>query len=167
MLVLAVVWLALGATVVVAAVRAGRDPRALRLGRWALAVLFVAAGAAVNAAFLLTGADYTAFADTAQLAVVRDTWRSLVAPNQTGFIGALIVFEAAAGLLVLRGGRATQVALVAMIGFHLALLSFGWGFALWSVPMVAALVRLLRAEREAAEPTVDLAQRLRGTVHPV
>ena len=35
-------------------------------------------------------------------------------------------------------GRATQVAYLAAIAFHVALLSFGFGFALWSIPMIAA-----------------------------
>jgi hypothetical protein len=49
---------------------------------------------------------------------------------------------------VIAGGKRTQVALVAAIGFHVALLSFGWGFFLWSIPMIGALGLLLRAERQ-------------------
>ena len=45
------------------------------------------------------------------------------------------------------GGRETQLAYGAGIAFHVALLSFGWGFYLWSVPMIAALMTLLRRER--------------------
>ena len=51
------------------------------------------------------------------------------------------------GLLALRGGRWTQWALAAAIAFHVGLLSFGWGFYLWSIPMISAFVLLLRAAR--------------------
>lgn len=145
---LAATWVALGGIVFVCAVRARRSPSALRRGRLALGVLFLLAGAAVNAAFLATGTDYAAFADASYLAFVRDTWRSVVAPNQVLFIGLLVVFEAVAGVLVLAGGRRAQVGMLAMIGFHAALLSFGWGFYAWSVPMLIALLLLLRAQRD-------------------
>jgi hypothetical protein len=68
-------------------------------------------------------------------------------PNHELFIGLLIVFEAAAGALVLVEGRVRQVALALLIGFNIALVSFGWGYLLWSVPMVAALSLLRRADR--------------------
>lgn len=148
-MVLAPVWLTLGATALVAGLRARRHPRWSGVGRWALALLFVPAGALANAYLLATGADYAGFADGSAFAFVTDTWRALVAPNQGLFIGALIVFEATIGVLVVTR-RFTQHAMVAMIGFHVALVAFGWGFLLWSVPMLVALVSLLRAERERA-----------------
>jgi hypothetical protein len=78
---------------------------------------------------------------------VRDTWRTLVVPNHVLFISILIVYEAAVGLLVLSGGRRAEVGLIGAIGFHIALLSFGgWGFYLWSIPMLVALSLLLRAQ---------------------
>ena len=45
-------------------------------------------------------------------------------------------------------GRRTQLGYVAAIAFHVALLSFGWGFYVWSVPMIGAFSLLLRAERQ-------------------
>jgi uncharacterized membrane protein YqjE len=68
-------------------------------------------------------------------------------PHHHFFIGLLVAFEAVAGLLVLIPGLARQLGLVALIAFTLAVVSFGWGFCLWSVPMTVALVLLLRAER--------------------
>ncbi len=59
------------------------------------------------------------------------------------------------GLLVLSGGRRAQLGLVGAIGFVIALLSFGWIFYAWSIPMLVAFVLLLRAEhRRAAAPVM-------------
>jgi hypothetical protein len=48
---------------------------------------------------------------------VSAAWRSVVAPNQYLFIGLLMVFEALVGVLILGGGRRTQLGLVGAIGF--------------------------------------------------
>lgn len=113
----------------------------------AVSALWVLAGAAVNALFLARGDDYSGFADGASTSFVRDTWESVVVPHHVLFIGLLIAFEAAVGALVLVEGRVRQTALVPLIGFNVALVSFGWGFLLWSVPMVVALSLLWRADR--------------------
>lgn len=146
---LAAAWVACGAVIVVAALRAHRSAAARRTARRALCVLYVLFGAVVNAVFLATGTDYGSFADASPLPIVRDTWRSVVAPHQVAWIMLLVLFEAAVGILVASGGRRTVTALIAMIGFHLGLLSFGWGFWVWSLPMLAALGLLLRAELAA------------------
>jgi hypothetical protein len=80
---------------------------------------------------------------------VRDTWRSLVVPNHVLFISILVVFELAVGVLVLSGGHRSQYGLLGAIAFHVLLLSFGWGFYLWSIPMLVALALLLRAQRRS------------------
>lgn len=148
---LPVIWIACAAWIIVSAVRVQRGhPSALRQGRIAVGVLYLGAGAAVNTVFLARGDDYREFADGAYVDFVTDTWRSLVVPDHHLFIGALVVFELLVGILVLRGGRATQVAYVLALGFHVALLSFGWGFYLWSVPMLVALSVLLRGELRVA-----------------
>jgi hypothetical protein len=154
----AVAWLVLGATGFVAALRARRSARARLVGRVAFGLLFTVAGGLVNAIYLATGTDYAGFADASYLPFVRDTWRAVVAPDQVLWIGLLVAFELIAGTLVLLGGRAARVGLMAMIAFHVALLSFGWFFWVWAVPVLVALGLLLRAEvvaaREAAgEPT--------------
>jgi hypothetical protein len=46
-----------------------------------------------------------------------------------------------------RWAKRTQLGLAVAIAFHVALLSFGWGFYAWSIPMIGALGLLLRAER--------------------
>lgn len=146
-----VLWVGCAVVVIVAAVRSwsGRHPGALRTGRLGVGVLYLVAGAFVNALFIVRGDDYDGFAGGAYVDFVRDTWQSLVVPNHHVFIWLLVVFEAAVGLLALAGGKRTQLAYGLAIAFHVALLSFGWGFYLWSLPMLAALTQLLRAERRA------------------
>jgi hypothetical protein len=142
-----VLWVSFGVVVVAAAVRARRSVRALQVGLVAVAGLFVLAGALVNAAYLMRGDDYATFASGSTIGFVRDTWASLVVPHHHLFIGLLVAFEATVGVLVLLGPRAREVGLVAAIVFHVLLVSFGWGFALWSAPLVVALGLLLRASR--------------------
>jgi len=150
MLVAAILWVGCAVAIVTAAVRSRHDVGALRIGRRSVAVLYIGAGAAVNAFFLLRGDDYAKFADGAYVRFVRDTWRDVVVPHHHLWIALLIAFELAVGALALLGGRRTQLGYVAAIAFHVALLSFGWGFYLWSVPMAWALSVLLRGELRAA-----------------
>ncbi|TCC24827.1 hypothetical protein [Kribbella speibonae] len=144
--VLPVVWVGLGVVIVACSLRAAQSRRAYLIGVTAVSVLWVAAGAAVNAYLLARGADYSGFADGASTSFVRDTWESVVVPHHTLFIGLLIAFETAAGALVLIEGRLRQTALVLLIGFNVALLSFGWVYLAWSTPMAAALILLWRAD---------------------
>jgi hypothetical protein len=108
----------------------------------------LAEGALVNAVFLATGEDDADFADAAHILFVRDTWSDLVVPNHYVFISALIIFEAVVGVLTLAGGKRAQVGLAAAMAFHDALLSFGWGFYVWSIPVIGSLSLLLRARRQ-------------------
>jgi hypothetical protein len=104
-----------------------------------------------NAANLLVSAqDYASFADQAHFDWVTAAWRAVVAPNVFLFISLLVVFEAVVGVLILSGGRRTQVGLVGAIAFHLAMWLFGWGVTIYALIMVPALALLLRAERRAA-----------------
>lgn len=140
-------WLLLGAMTIGGALGARRSLRSYRLALGALSALYLGLGAAANAAFLLVGSTYAQFAEASQFAFVRDTWESLVVPHERLFITALVLFEAAVGVLLLVGGRARQVALVLIAAFNVAVLAFSWWYAPWSVPMVVAVVLLLRAGR--------------------
>lgn len=148
-------WLGLGLIVVGCSVGASRSRRVFGLGILAVATLWVVAGAGANLSFLLRGEDFSGFAEQASTAYVRDTWESLVVAHHHVFIGLLIVFEAAAGAAVLVTGRVRQVALVLLMAFNVALLSFGWGYLMWSVPLVAALEALRRADRRWAISVLD------------
>jgi hypothetical protein len=145
-----VFWSITEVVIVVAAVWSWWSPRAMYVGRVAVATLFLGGGALFNTLQFATGGDYTDFADTSYLPFVTDTWRSVVAPNQEIFIPLLIAFEVAVGVLVLLGGRKTQVALWAAIAFHVGLLFFGWEYYPFSVAMIAAFGLLLHAEGERA-----------------
>lgn len=96
------------------------------------------------------------FADASPFPFVRDTWQSLVLPNQGIFISLLIVCEATAGVLVLCGGRWTQLGLIALIGFHIGQLAFGGVLWPWAIGMLVALVLLLRAERHPPSTAATL-----------
>jgi hypothetical protein len=146
-------WGTLGLTVFVSALLASRHRSALAVGIGAVSVLWVVAGAGANLAMLLDGTTYTEFADGSAIPFVRDTWESLVVPHHHVFIGLLIAGEALAGVLVLIPGRLRQAALVALVCFNATLVVFGWAFAVWAVPLVTALVLLLRADRRTQRRT--------------
>lgn len=150
MAVLYLSWAVLGLVVVVTAALTPWSRRAYPLSIAVLAVLMLGAGAAVNVAFLLTDASYTGFADGSASQFVTDTWESLVVANQWFFISLLVAFETTVGVLLLLGGRRREVALWLIAAFHVALLSFGWAYALWSGPMVVAMLLLVRAHRRRA-----------------
>ncbi|HET8615826.1 MAG TPA: hypothetical protein VFL94_09900 [Actinomycetales bacterium] len=142
---LPVIWVGLGIVVVVCGVRASRSHSAYRVGVVAVSMLWVVAGAGANGYFLARGDDFSGFADGASTSFVHDTWESLVVPHHTLFIGLLVAFEAAAGLAVLVEGLVRQTALLLLTAFNVALLPFGWGYLIWSVPLVVALILLWRA----------------------
>jgi hypothetical protein len=164
--VLPVVWVGLGIVIVACGLRAARSRRAYLVGVAAVSALWVVAGAGANAYFLARGDDYSGFADGASTSFVRDSWQSVVAPHQGLFIGLLIAFEAAAGVLVLVEGRVRQMALLLLVAFNVALVSFGWGFLVWSVPMLVALSLLWRAGRtwRRTEHRVDASVTKAGAV---
>jgi hypothetical protein len=145
-----VMWLVLGGVAFIAALQAGHSRRAMYVARWAIGVLFIVFGAAVNAIYLAADSGYyDDFAQSSPFSFVTDTWESLVVPNQGLFIALLILAEATAGVLVLCGGRWTQAGLVALIGFHLGQLAFGGVMWIWAPLMLITFVLLLRAERQA------------------
>lgn len=145
-----ILWVVCGVTTIVAALLAGRSRQWLYVGRAATAVLFVIGGALLHVINLATGGDYTEFADPAHFQWVTDAWRAVVAPNQLLFIGLLIVFEATVGLLVISGGRRTQVGYIGIIAFYLALWLFGPIETVFVLVMLVPMVLLLRAERRTA-----------------
>lgn len=145
-----ILWVACGVVTIVASLLAGRSRQWRYIGRAATAVLFVIGGALLHVINLATGGDYTSFADPAHFQWVTDAWRAIVAPNQLLFIGLLIVFEATVGLLTISGGRRTQVGLIGIIAFYLALWLFGPIETVFVVVMLVPMFLLLRAERRAA-----------------
>ena len=115
-----------------------------RVARLAFGAMFTG-GAAIHVVIVLTGTEtYRHFADTAFIPFVKQGWLSVFMPH-AALLGLLLAaFELAVGLLILAGGPKTRLGLLAAIVFHLGLMLFGWGFWLWSVPMLAMLVAMLR-----------------------
>jgi hypothetical protein len=84
--------------------------------------------------------SYDSFADTSWWPFITHTWRSVLVPHVYYLIPLLVVFEAADGLLIL-GRTHRRTGIGAAIAFNAALVLFGWGFCLWSVPVIALLGR--------------------------
>lgn len=141
-----ITWMVLTVVTLVAAIMAQWKPGALVVGRVALGVYYLLAGALVHAVYLATGTSYANFADSAHLSFVRDTWRSVVAPHQWFFIGLLVVFEATVGVLVLSGGRRAVVGMSAILAKQACLLLFGWLLTVPAIVMLIGVGLLLRAQ---------------------
>jgi hypothetical protein len=148
-----ILWLVCGVTTIVAAMMAGRSRQARYAGRAAVGVLFIAGGALLHVVNLATGSDYAGSADPAHFGWVTHTWNAIVVPDHVLFIGLLAVFEAAAGVLAISGGRKTQLGYLAVIAFYLALWLFGWIETVWVLVMLPAMLLLLWAERHAVADT--------------
>jgi hypothetical protein len=157
-------WGVLGLTILTSGALARTHRRALTTGLGAVSLLWVVFGAGANAAMLADGTSYTGFADGSPVAFVTDRWQSLVVPHHHLFIGLLIAGEALFGALVLVPGRARDAALAALVAFNLTLIVFGWGFAIWAVPVATGLLLLRRADRawRTAPPVRSLRHRPSG-----
>jgi hypothetical protein len=141
-----IAWLILGIVTLGSAIVAQWRPAAIAVGRIALGVFYLVAGAVVHAIYLATGASYATFADAAHVPFVRTAWHAVVAPHQTLFIGLLILFEAVVGVLVLLGGRRAQLGMVGILGMQACLLLFGWVITGFATVMLVAVGLLLRAQ---------------------
>ncbi|SFB26445.1 hypothetical protein SAMN05192575_10650 [Nocardioides alpinus] len=83
---------------------------------------------------------YRTFADGAFWPLVTDAWHDVVMSHPLPWFLLLAAGEIVLGLLLLRGGVAARAGWSGVIGFHVLLMSFGFGFWLWSVPALAVLV---------------------------
>ena len=95
---------------------------------------------------------YRHFADGALVPGLATAWSSAFMSHPA--VGGLVVAagEAALALLLLLGStRWRRVGWAGTITFQAALLCFGWGFWLWSVPAIALLVRAAVADGRAAD----------------
>jgi hypothetical protein len=126
------------------------ESRTGRIGRVAFGAMFVLGAAAHALLVLLSPTAYRSFADGASLPFIKHAWRSILVPNVSVLIPVLAIFELIVGLSILAGGHWTRWGLAAAIAFHLGLMLFGWGFWVWSIPMLALLTLELRAERSGS-----------------
>ncbi|HXV93103.1 MAG TPA: hypothetical protein VD813_07380 [Pseudonocardia sp.] len=145
-----ILWSVCWAATVVAGVLSVRSRRAMHVGRAAVGVLMLLGGAVFNLVQLVSGSDYSGFAEQAHFRWVTGSWEAVVVPNHVVLIALLVVFEATVGVLVLSGGRRTRLGYLGAIAFHLALWLFSWFLTVYCLLMLPALLLLLRAERRAA-----------------
>lgn len=89
---------------------------------------------------------YRHFADAALLPFVRDGWADVFMAAPVAWGLGLCAGETVIGALLLARGRAAKVGWCTAIAFHMLLMLFGWGFWLWSVPVLAALLVLARSD---------------------
>lgn len=120
---------------------------------WARAFggLFLAGAATHVILVTIRPSSYDSFADGSWWPFIAHAWRSVLVPNVHVFISLLVLFEAAVGLLILNGAY-RRIGIAAAIAFSTALILFGWGFYLWSLPVIALLFRFWHLE-SVARPT--------------
>lgn len=119
------------------------------VGRIAFAGIYLG-GSLVHVVLGLFAADsYEPFADGALLGAARDAWTDVFLAHPTAWALVLAAFEAMIGMLLLRRRGVLRTAGYGLaIAFHLALMAFGWGFWLWSVPALLVLALVVRADPE-------------------
>jgi hypothetical protein len=83
---------------------------------------------------------YRDFANGAWMPGVLTAWRDIFMAHPAFWGLVVAVGEFAIGAALLYGGRVGRYGLAGAITFHVALMTFGWGFWIWSVP---ALILLL------------------------
>lgn len=127
-------------------------------------IYLVSAGVHVG----IVGADaqqYRGFADGA-LPSVRIAWRDVFMANPSVWGLVVAAGELAIGTAILAGGRWTRVGLVGAIGFHGALMLFGFGFWAWSLPMLVLLVLLVALWRRCETAKTYAATELKTPARP-
>jgi hypothetical protein len=87
---------------------------------------------------------YRHVADGAWFPGVRAAWRDIfmAAPAFWGL--AVAAGELAIATLLLTGGRRARLGIAGAAAFHVGLMLLGWGFWMWSVPVLALLARFGR-----------------------
>ncbi|WP_329000974.1 hypothetical protein OHA18_41905 [Kribbella sp. NBC_00709] len=102
--------------------------------RWGFIALF-GSGACVHVFLALTTPEsYRPFADAALFDWVYDAWQNIFIAYATLWALLLAATELTIAVLMAKSPR---VGYIAVVAFHLALMLFGWGFWLWSLPALA------------------------------
>ena len=96
-------------------------------------------------------AFYRHFADGSLLPGLTAVWDSVFMAHAAASGLVVATGEALLAALLLGPRRWHRLGWAGTIAFHLALLCFGWGFWLWSVPALAVLVRGAVADRASTE----------------
>ncbi|HJR37414.1 MAG TPA: hypothetical protein VJ819_03435 [Nocardioidaceae bacterium] len=98
---------------------------------------------------------YRSFADAAYLSFVRTGWNEIFMADPRMWGLALALGETLLGTALLVGGGWGRLGWIGVIGFHLALMLFGFGIWLWCIPALALLVPLARADWQRLSTTTS------------
>jgi hypothetical protein len=122
-----------------------REGTPARRGRLVTGGLFLSTGG-VHLGIVAAGTGfYRHFADHA-LPFVHDGWATVFMAAPAFFGLCLFAGETLMGVLLLAGGRWARAGWLGVIAFQVLLMLFGVGFWLWSLPALAVLVPLARAD---------------------
>lgn len=83
-------------------------------------------------------------ADQSVWGFVRTGWTEIFMAHPHAWGLFAVALEALLGLLLLAGGRPARVGWMGIIAFQVALVLFGWGFLLWSLPFGVLLILAAR-----------------------
>jgi hypothetical protein len=86
------------------------------------------------------------FGDAALVPLVREAWADVFMAYPAVWGLLVMAAELALGLMLLAGGPLARVGWVGVIAFHGALMLFGWGFWLWSLPALVFVVTMARKD---------------------
>lgn len=124
-----------------------RLPRRPRLTRKVVGGFYLSMGGVHLGIVAANPLFYAPFAHSAHFAFVRSAWSQIFMAHPSLWGLALAAGETTIGVFLLTGGKWARFSWVAVIAFHLALMLFGWGIWLWSVPALAFLIPAARSDR--------------------
>lgn len=120
-------------------------PRTTVIRRFVGGFYLVMAG--INAGIVAADPQtYRTFADGSFWPFVANTWRDVVMDHPAAWLLALALGEMLLGTVLLRGGRAARAGWVGVLVFHVLLMSFGFWVWLWSLPVLALLLPVVRRD---------------------
>ena len=126
--------------------RADESPPAWATARGAVGCFFLVTGG-VHLGMVATDSEvYRHFADGSPVPFVREAWTDIFMAHPATWGLLVMTAEVVMGLLLLSGGVAAKAGWVGVIAFNVALMLFGWGFWLWSVPVLAFLIWAARRD---------------------
>lgn len=126
--------------------RAGEPPPGWLTARGAVGCFFLFIGGIHLGMVAADSEVYRHFADGSPLSFVREAWADIFMAHPATWGLVVMAAEVVTGLLLLSGGGAAKAGWVGAIAFTVALMLFGWGFWLWSVPALAFLVWAARRD---------------------
>lgn len=83
---------------------------------------------------------YRDVADAAWLPGIRTAWSDVFMAHPVLWGLMIALGELAIGTALLTGGRWARYGLAGAAGFHVGLMTLGWGYWLWSLPVLAILL---------------------------